>query len=576
MIWYFTNEKIHAGQNENNFYTNLLDDPNHCKNIQIHIDGYVVPRSEYFNQYKELSQINLVKSLFIKHGKAFTNYIKGIFSVIIISENKFFIASDQHSIKSCFIYKNNDVFFISNSLKVISEYQKLNIDYENAAIFSLLSHYIDGQTLFKNVSSCKPGQIIEFDGKTLLTEFYWDPIYIIKSRFIKKSSVRYYSVKWQNIISNYINYLNPKGISITLTGGNDSRMVLSALLSLKKPFHAFTFGNPNSYDGVIAGKIKENFPDNYSNYFTYPTADWFENHANKVVEYGNSLINIHRAHRNDALEREKIIYPESEMIFTGLVGGEYLKEPNYDNIVLPVLFKQLLSISNESEALLIIKKQLELKGIITNSLELPIVYKRIKNFLDKGKDLNEKEIKFLFIYLFYGCAHHNQDSNVFGNHIKYVINPFMDIDFLEIIANNEKWYLNKKQNIIDRLFHSELIVSVTDFLYPDISGIPYAKKGKYTANDLLRNKIKYILKRTSYFIYKDKDKFPANFPMGDWLFEFCEKKINNLSRELQPLFDLEFLKNQLTNNKGNVTEESWHIFTNPVNISMNCEFFKDN
>ena len=62
---------------------------------------------------------------------------------------------------------------------------------------------------------------------------------------------------WKSIIKQYTDYLKPKALSMTLTGGIDSRMILSAFLNLGIKPNAFTFGNPHSFDGVIAAKLAE-------------------------------------------------------------------------------------------------------------------------------------------------------------------------------------------------------------------------------------------------------------------------------------------------------------------------------
>jgi hypothetical protein len=149
----------------------------------------------------------------------------------------------------------------------------------------------------------------------------------------------------------------------------------------------------------------------------------------------------------------------------------------------------------------------------------------------------------------------------------------MDIDFLEMLSEYYKWYLNKKVNVANRIFHSELFVAVTDFLSPELSGIQYAKRGSYTANDLLRDKKKYLIKRILYLINKDREKYPQNFPVGKWLFDFCNKHLQQISIEFSDVFDVNLLRDKLTAEQNSTIEESWHIITNPINLNLINEYY---
>lgn len=570
MIWHISNPSV-----SENYITNIGDSVNTGKDISIFIDGYIVPRVRIFEEYKNSSQKDMVKTLYKKFGLDLIHYIKGVFVLIIFDANKFFIFNDRHSVKKYFIYEKNENFFISNSLKIISDNFSLSLDKENVALFSLISHFINGHTLFKNVTTGRPAEIIEFDAGQLNRSYYWQPRNILKNRKIKKRIVSDYAQQWKRVINGYLTYLKPKAISLTLTGGNDSRMVLSALLSINSKFHAFTFGNPRSNDGVISEAIRHSANISHSNYFTEnATSEWFRIHAEHIISFGNSLVNIHRAHRNDAAAAEINSHPETEMLFTGLVGGEYLKEPGYNNLTIPVLFESFLMVMSESDRLKIIENMLQEKGVRINNVDIQAIIKRIQEFLDYGNGLSEAEKKFVYTYLFYGCSHHTQDSNVFGHHIRYVVNPFMDIDFLELIAGYEKWYLNRKPSFFHKAFHSSLLVGITDYLAPELSVIPYAKKGAYSANELLNHKFKYIFKRLSHFIRKDGNQYPPNFPMGPWLYAFCVNELSKLNDELVELYDFKMLKRQLESVKAKTNEESWHIVTNPINVNLNYEYYK--
>ena len=73
-------------------------------NVSIVIDGYVLPRMEYANEYSRYTSESLIKELYTKYHLGFINYIKGNFVIIIIKGEKFNILTDRIGIRKCFYY----------------------------------------------------------------------------------------------------------------------------------------------------------------------------------------------------------------------------------------------------------------------------------------------------------------------------------------------------------------------------------------------------------------------------------------------------------------------------------------
>ena len=541
-------------------------------NILFFIDGYVLPRKKYYKEYSKSEQPELLKNLYIKFGLNFIKYIKGVFNILLIVGEEFYIFNDRHSIKKFFIYRNCNRFLISNNLKVISKKVNLQLDKENAVLFCLMEHFIDGKTLFKNVTYSKPASKL-FYSKSLQFDHYWYPDELLNLE-VKKYSFDELAEKWRTIIRQYVTYLKPEAITMTLTGGNDSRMILSALLNLGIKPNAFTFGNPNSFDGVVAAEVARCADLNYHNYYVKnPTSEWFEQYGNKIIEIGNSLINIHRAHRLDAIERELESNPANEMIFGGFMGGEYLKGIPYDDYIIPKLFRKWEENnlhSLEKELLYILEeKKIDLRKIKIDE---------ICNYLGNLKYLNYKNKKEReFCYLFYHCAsiHHSQDPNIFMSYCKYVVNPFMDDDFLEILFSSKYSMLKKNTSSINQFkrvdqprFHCEIMHR----LAPELSDIKFAKKGYYTVNEFLGNRYACLFKR--FYRYKINRKYyQPNFPYRAWLREFIKQNLFNNKSEALGIFNIEKLNSAFMESTNHYNEGYWHLFTNPINLLKNVQYY---
>ena len=542
--------------------------------VKFIIDGYVLPRMQYYDQYSNLKQSELIRNLYAKFGLDFIEYIKGVFNVLIIVGENFYIFNDRHSIKKIFIYHDDNRFLISNNLKIISDNIDLQLNSESAVLFCLMEHFIDGTTLFKNVTYSKPATKLYYSN-SLQYDYYWFPDELLHLE-VQEYSFDELAHKWRNIISQYVDYLKPEAITMTLTGGTDSRMILSALLNLGIKPNAFTFGNPNSFDGVVAAEIALHADLNYHNYYVEnPTSEWFEQYSNKIIEMGNSLINIHRAYRLDGIEREMEHNPANEMILGGFMGGEYLKGILYDDYIIPKLFRKWEENNYhrlEKELSYILEeKKIDLSKIETDG---------ICNYLRNLKYLNyknKKEREFSYLFYHYASIHHSQDPNIFMSYCKYVVNPFMDDDFLDILFSSKHSMLNKNnssKNQFKRVDQPRFHCEIMHRLAPELSEIKFAKKGYYTVNEFLGNRYVYLFKR--FYRYKINRKYyPPNFPYHAWLMEFIEQKLFNYKSEVLEIFNIEKLNNAFMKSANHHNEGYWHLFTNPVNLMKNVQYYID-
>ena len=541
--------------------------------IKFIIDGYILPRTEYYEQYSNLKQTELIRNLYVKFGLDFIKYIKGVFNILIIVGEDFYIFNDRHSIKKFFIYQNDNRFLISNSLKIISDNITLQVNSENSVLFCLMEHFIDGTTLFKNVTYSKPASKL-FYSNSLQSGCYWHPDELLNLEE-KQYSFDELADKWRTIIKQYIDYLKPEAITMTLTGGNDSRMILSALLNLGIKPNTFTFGNPNSFDGVVAAEVAQCADLNYRNYYVKnPSSEWFDQYCNKIIKLGNSLINIHRAHRLDAIEKEIGNNPANEMILGGFMGGDYVKGIIYDDYITAKIIR--LWDSDKSKEINIVKQLISEKLIRIETINTNNLLEKLgkQSFLNADKKISRE---FHYVYQVIGSMHDVQDTDIFHSKIKYTVNPFMDDDFLEILFSSKYSMLHKNnssKNQFKRLEQPRFHCEIMHRLAPELSDIKFAKKGYYTVNEFLGNRYAYLFKR--FYRYKINRKYyPPNFPYHAWIEEFIEQKLFNKKSEVLEIFNIEKLNSAFIRSANPHNEGYWHLFTNSINLMKNVQYYMD-
>ena len=151
----------------------------------------------------------------------------------------------------------------------------------------------------------------------------------------------------------------------------------------------------------------------------------------------------------------------------------------------------------------------------------------------------------------------------------------IDFEMAAAIYSNDKTYgLQKFQRQLDRAIDKEKLI-LQRKKQKALEYIPYAKKGQYTALDLLNNPFKYLLKRCYNFAMNMKHTFPANFPMGIWLYDFSKEQIKSIHPSIKELYTDHFLENTLEKMANERREENWHIITNPINLSLICKYYDE-
>jgi len=588
MNWIFGNNKTINNPDlilmNINKYALQINDKNainkYTKDLIIIIDGYVIPRYSFYEELKHYTKNDLIAFLYQKHGLDFVKFIKGSYIIIIFDKEKVYFINDFHSFQKFFFYQKEKEILIANEIGQISNLIKLNPDNENIAMFCLMEHFVGGFSLFQDVFFSEPASIFEINTITSETKI-WQYFNVEKFISIKKTekTISEFSTFWEEMINNYIDYLKPKDIGMTITGGNDSRMILSALLHKEVKANLFSFGNPKSFDAVIANKIANKTKYNYNNYFvSNPNKEWFSSYAEKILSIGDSLINIHRAHRLESIEKELIKNPNTEMLFGGFMGGDYVKGLIYDDYITPRFLWEYEFGKDKHKLNVIIPHFLTKLGINKNQININVLKTKIKSLpFIKHHDYKTRKLNTLFHLV--GSMHDWQDTSIFASKTQYVINPFMDIDFLEELYSSTFSFLNVKRNFIYnklRLGRSDFHIGITHHLAKNLSEIEYAKKGYYTANEYLKNNPILLTTKRILRIKKHKQ-YPANFPYNNWIKDYIQEEIikakNNNSINL---FDWNHLFHSIKEQKNiNFKEGELHLLTNPINVLLNIQYYNN-
>ena len=568
MNWTITNHKISnqtevfTGNNFSVFSTNneleLVSLNHKTGSFSFFMLGFCIPTIHCASRKHSLE---LVKELFSDYGFDFIKYVKGSFNIVIFNKDEFKIYSDHHGVVKHFIYDQDSSFIITSKLEQITTEVKCTVKPENVALQALFNHYINGFTFLNEVNYNLPGSIISFSDNQIKSATYYNPSELLG---LKETKINFndFAEKFKNIIKQYDQLLDHKKVSMTLTGGKDSRTILAALLNNRiKPF-TFTYGAKESSDVYYARKIAKSINLEYKNYNPkHLNSEWFSKLSEEIIQQGQSLVNIHRAHRVDTIKQLQKDESKEQLFLGGYMGGELMMGVYYDNLIITDFIKDWL-FSNEPKAELI-KKHLQKRFFNLRNLDLTY----IESYCRSLPFLNQPTVQINEFYLQFHVAahaHHLADISIFMNYINYPVAIFLDIDFLKLLFSSPYHFLNQNnasKNPFKRLKMFELNMNLQHILAPELSKFHFAKKGTYNTKEFLGNNITMLMKR-AFRYYFSKKEFSSNFPMDNWLKEFSEASFNDLSNNnINAIYKIPEAKRDFDKNKYSSNESSWHKYT---------------
>lgn len=561
--WLLTNKKEIKQSTES---YDLLIDGNLQKldEIQIITEGYIFPRNDAKIPFDANSVELSIKNLYHQYGTKFIDYLKGNFVILICDKNEFHLFGDHFGIKKFFIWQKNNEYIITNELKSISNHVELIPSKRNIAIYALTYHFTGGTTLFENVTHNIPAQQFDWQNNQLNTSTYWKPedLLILNKGDIPIEEI---SKSLSGAVQKGLDIISLDKISLSLTGGADTRNLLAIFLNKGIKPHLYTYGNPQSADCQKASAIAKGLKLEHSIHDIKMDVTTFEKYAKKITRLSGGLASIHRVHRIIAVENEGEC---ADYMFLGTLGGEYVKGVSEDDYIVPP----------------IVYDNWENNGLTEDDLDQYKKYKTVNDipdnevlaFLKEEPYLKGKKILRKFNSLSYITAHlHDaQDVNLYNNSMDFVFTPFLDVDYLELLFSsyytfdNKEKIINKFERRMDNPIYCSKFIQAT---YKPL--LKYKYSGEHKASEVLFNK--YYAAVAKLIRQKMTPAYPPNFPLGSWMEDFVEKHLPLCLDYpvLRETFDLEKMIDDF-NKEEHLPKESYYLkYTNPIMMKFIIDEF---
>ena len=518
--------------------------------------GYVLLRN---GTIPDKGRENLTESIgkLIASGNDYYQHIKGNNVVVVLGKSCFEVYGDRFGVQKWFYWSTADKYIVSDSLDLIRRLIHPEISPESIALYALTYHFSSGSTLFKDIKHNVPAQFIRFKDNCLRIGTYWDGLSLLN---LPRQQVDIKHIT--DLLGSHIEELlsiSPKAaISLSLTGGADTRNLLALMLSRDIKPHLYTYGNPNSVDCVKARKIANKLGLKHRIHDIAIHSELFQQYAESIIHWGQSLSSIHRVHRIIAVEREA---EYANTMFLGTMGGEFVRGVSQDDYIVPSLIYQHWERDRLTNSIL--ADWLNSKYIRIESIDLDLLLETLNR--ETYIDRNPVEKKLATLINITAHLHDAQDIMLYQRPMKHVFTPFLDIDYLELLFSSQYSFNNKEQirgkirrKVQNPVYSSRFIKTA----FPALGQFEYS--GHHVPNEVLFNPyIAAVMKGARKKLSKP---YPPNFPLGPWMDDFIMSGLADCAQDsmVNEVFDIKAMRNDLQAHSYVPRESFWLKYSNPI------------
>ena len=346
-------------------------------------------------------------------------------------------------------------------------------------------------------------------------------------------------------------------VSLTLTGGMDSRVILACLLKAGIKPNCFSFGTDQSKDVFFANNLAKAFNLPFQNVVNrQPDKVWYYHWVKEVIKTDSGNSHLHRAHRLAAIAEHCEQY-NPKILFTGHMGGEGIRGLTYNNYFASRFFKEVNEVEKEikesSESVLhdyfIRPKMINWEQLLQQVQSLP--------YMQKDKEMN----KFHFLYDLVANIHHAQDLRLYNSKVPHVVPVYLQEEYLKTLFASDFNFLSKPLGIFGKMTNPKVHTALIQEIYPDL--LDYPLSNGYKPREYLKG-LWYMIPATIYRKYKNKQRFEPTFSYGKWYVDFVKEHAAKISDEIWEIYDKDRYMKALYENEHKTDEGYWHKFSNPI------------
>ena len=183
--------------------------------------------------------------------------LNGMFTIVIIKNNKCYVTTDSTRVFPIFYKKRNNSFILSDDINILKPKEKAIYDEVAQREFESFGCCLGNKTLLKDIYQIQSSEYLIFDENKILKKGFGF------SSAVKQYSTKNYNELKKTVFSSFkiaferlINSLNGQTVVIPLSGGFDSRLIVAFLKHYKyENVICFTYGKKGNTDMELSKKV---------------------------------------------------------------------------------------------------------------------------------------------------------------------------------------------------------------------------------------------------------------------------------------------------------------------------------
>ncbi len=388
-----------------------------------------------------------IYKLFNEHSKLLTEYIKGIFSLLIFNENsqEYMLFSSRSGLLDAYFYRGKDFIILSSSIEFIVKNAqcKTKLDEVSLIQYHIYDYPLGNRTLFDGILSLSPASLLSYNLNNITINKYFD-----YAESLQKLPQMSWSETWEQtpaIFNKTIDLIHSdqNKICSALTSGFDSRSNLSRLLNSGKEILYYSWGMPGSSELKIPSKIAAKLGFNYKPVLLNRDFEKkYEYYAKQAVLWSDGRGTIRRANHTYGYS---ILSDYSRLNLTGLIGSELIRPINAVGHIFNAEFVEAFYSENPEKLIELQLDKLTSYKLINEDIIYENRIKYLSETVEYFRSFNLIGEKYKQLYYF---ALTEGFKKYFGHEIhgcrmyNFIQTPYVDDDFIDFILKSPVPALN--------------------------------------------------------------------------------------------------------------------------------------
>lgn len=398
---------------------------------------------EYFLD-SNLTDHQLLPYLYRSFGNQMVHHVTGWYNVFVWdkSHSSCLLFNDRLGYMPLYTFESAEVFMFSSKIESLIAsglMGAINYDVITMAEHLVFNYPVSDHTFIQGINTMPDGTLMQFQNFKPKQEKYWDIAELFGLEALsKKHSIDAIDNGLKTSVQNFLRR-NEDMVNFSLTGGWDSRLVLSYLLpQYTSRIQCYSFGAPHSADILIPRIIAREENLSYVPFLLNDEylADHFLPNALQTITWSNGTRPYKRAHYLYAVQQ---MGRNSPWLISGIFGDEVLKvgKPKGGVVISDAMIDFIDSGFNVDRLMQGIERSGVLNLLARNKdLLLSELADRIAQFVQRvGCFENRSESYFAFRFAINLRKYFGNEVNSYNDFV-WCYSPFIDYTFLQALARS--------------------------------------------------------------------------------------------------------------------------------------------